>query len=112
VNPDPALGRVPIPGDEPVFDAHDDRLDGDRTPRRMWVRSVAVVVVFGASAVALGPAAVAAPAAPASEAKKAAPVSGNLVAEGEGPPDATPAQRAAAELAARSPASSKYCHGK
>lgn len=68
----------------------------------MWVRSVSVVVAFGASALALGPAAVAAPAAPAIEAKKAAPLSGNLVAADEGPPDATAAQRAAAELAAGS----------
>jgi hypothetical protein len=96
------FGRVPIPTAEPVFDARDDRFDGHRTHRRLWVRSVAVVVAFGASAFALGPAAVAAPAAPKSETKNAAPVSGSLVAADEGPPDATATQRAAAELAAGS----------
>jgi hypothetical protein len=68
--------------------------------RRRSLRLAAITVAFGASALAFGPAAVATPSAPQTV---AAPPAGQLVAaDDQGPPDASTAQRAAAELAVSS----------
>lgn len=76
---------------------------GSPTRPRLWVRSMAVCLAVGACGLAMAPAVEATPSGPKFRSAPAEATAGQLLtAEDEGQPDATPSQRAAAELAVSS----------